>query len=135
MNDVIVNKTGSIQRCIKRAREELDYAGVNFHEDCTRQDAAVLNLTRACEQAVDLANFVIRKQKLGIPATSGESFSLLAAASILPGDLAERLVKMTGFRNIAVHEYRQLNVDIVVSIIRKDTDDLIRFTEIMLDLG
>lgn len=41
---------------------------------------------------------------------------------------------MTGFRNIAVHEYRQLDVDIVVSIIRKDTADLIRFTEIMLAL-
>jgi uncharacterized protein YutE (UPF0331/DUF86 family) len=135
MNDVIVNKTGSIQRCIKRAKEELENAGDNFHEDYTRQDAAALNLTRACEQAIDLANFVIRKRKLGIPAASGESFSLLAAASILPGDLAERLVKMTGFRNIAVHEYRQLDVDIVVSIIRKDTDDLIRFTEIMLDLG
>lgn len=55
MNDVIVNKTGSIQRRIKRAREELELAGDNFHEDYTRQDAAVLNLTRACEQAIDPA--------------------------------------------------------------------------------
>lgn len=135
MNDVIINKTTSIQRCIKRAREELESAGARFHEDYTRQDAAILNLTRACEQAIDLANYVIRQKKLGVPANSGDSYTLLAAASLIPGELAERLLKMTGFRNTAVHEYQQVNIDIVISITKVDTDDLIRFTEYMLKVG
>lgn len=132
MNDVIINKTSSIQRCIKRAREELDLAGERFHEDYTRQDAAILNLTRACEQAIDLANYVIRQKKLGVPANSGESFTLLASASVIPQELAEKLVRMTGFRNTAVHEYQQVNIDMVISIINRDTDDLVRFTGILL---
>jgi len=134
MNDVIVNKSVSIQRCVKRAKEELEHAGGSFREDFTRQDAAILNLTRACEQSIDLANYVIRKRKLGVPATSGECFRLLAAASIIPHELADRLMKMTGFRNMAVHEYQQLNIDIVISIINKDADDLVRFTGMMLDI-
>jgi len=97
MNDVIINKSVSIQRCIKRAREELELAGDRFSEDYTRQDAAILNLTRACEQAIDLANYVIRRKKLGVPANSGDSFTLLAAASIIPRELAEKMLKMTGF--------------------------------------
>jgi len=132
MNDVIVNKSASIQRCIKRAREELELAGDRFHEDYTRQDAAILNLTRACEQAIDLANYVIRQKKLGVPANSGDSFTLLADASVIPRELAEKLLKMTGFRNTAVHEYQEVNIDIVVSIIKVDTEDLVRFTECML---
>ena len=132
MNDVIVNKSASIQRCIKRAREEYTLAGDRFPEDYTRQDAAVLNLTRACEQAIDLANYVIRQNKLGIPATSGESFALLAAASLIPAGLAEKLKKMTGFRNLAIHEYQRVNVDIIISIIKTDLDDLVRFTGMML---
>ncbi len=134
MNDVLINKTSSIQRCIKRAREELELAGERFHEDYTRQDAAILNLTRACEQAIDLANYVIRQKKLGVPSHSSESFTLLAAASLIPHELADKLVKMTGFRNTAVHEYQQVNIDIVISIIKTGTDDLLRFTGLMLEL-
>lgn len=134
MNEVIINKTSSIQRCIKRAREELELAGDRFHEDNTRQDAAILNLTRACEQAIDLANYVIRQKKLGVPANSADSFTLLSDASVLPRELADQLVKMTGFRNTAVHEYQQVNIDMVISIINRDTEDLVRFTEMMLEL-
>jgi len=134
MNDVIINKTGSIQKCIKRAREELEHAGDNFNTDYTRQDAAVMNLTRACEQAIDIANYIIRKRKLGIPVNSGDSFSLLSSASIITEELSERMIRMTAFRNIAVHEYQELNIDIVISIIQNGTADLIRFTEIVLKL-
>lgn len=134
MNDVVINKSVNIQRCVKRAKEELEKAGDSFKEDLTRQDAAILNLTRACEQSIDLANFVIRKRRLGVPSTSGESFRLLSAASLLPFDLADRLMKMTGFRNMAVHEYQQMNIDIVISLINKDADDLVRFSEMMLVL-
>ena len=56
MNDVIVNKTGSIQKCVKRAREELECAGDNFGKHYPRQDAAVMNLTRACEQETKTGN-------------------------------------------------------------------------------
>ncbi|MBN2875599.1 MAG: DUF86 domain-containing protein [Spirochaetales bacterium] len=132
MNDVIINKSASIQRCVKRAREEYELAAGRFSMDYTRQDAAVLNLTRACEQAIDLANYVIRQKKLGIPATSGDSFTLLATASLVPVELAEKLRRMAGFRNIAIHEYQRINVDIVTSIIHNDSEDLVRFTEEML---
>jgi uncharacterized protein YutE (UPF0331/DUF86 family) len=130
MRDVITGKAASIQKCIARAREELDLAGAGFPEDYTRQDAAVMNMTRACEQAIDLANYIIKQKKLGVPSDSGDSFRLLAKASVIPEDLAPKLVRMTGFRNIAVHEYQQLDMDIVVSVIRNGSEDLLRFTEI-----
>ena len=79
MNDVVINKIQSIQRCIKRAKEEYRNAGKDFENDFTRQDAAVLNLTRACEQSIDLANHVIKQKKLGIPTDSADSFELLAS--------------------------------------------------------
>ena len=77
MNDIVVNKIQSIQRCIERAREEYCDDPEGFDADYTRQDAAVLNILRACEQAIDLANHVIKSRKLGIPNSSAESFDLL----------------------------------------------------------
>lgn len=128
MNDVIISKTASIQRCVKRAREEYA-AATDFAHDYTNQDAALLNITRACEQAIDLANHVVRTAKLGIPTDSGESFDLLATAAIIDRDLASNLKRMVAFRNIAVHEYEELDIDIVVSVITTELDRLVTFTE------
>jgi uncharacterized protein YutE (UPF0331/DUF86 family) len=132
MNEAILYKAQSIQRCIKRARQEYNDAGAQFRSDFTRQDASVLNITRAYEQAIDLANHVIRQQRLGIPGQSRQSFRLLAEEGIVTRELANRLGKMVGFRNIAIHQYEDLNVEILVSVITKDSDDLLRFSEIML---
>jgi uncharacterized protein YutE (UPF0331/DUF86 family) len=48
---------------------------------------------------------------MGIPTSSRESFDLLEGQGVIPNDLAARLRKMIGFRNIAVHQYQQLNID------------------------
>jgi uncharacterized protein YutE (UPF0331/DUF86 family) len=132
VKDIIVNKVQSIQRCIRRARDELERAGSGFREDYTRQDAAILNITRACEQALDLANHIIRTHKMGIPTSSRESFDLLERQGVIPNDLAAKLRKMIGFRNTAVHQYQQLNIDIVIEIIRSGLDDLIAFTDAII---
>ncbi len=129
MNDVILNKVQSIQRCVKRAREEYREAGEHFQDDYTHQDAAILNVTRGCEQAIDLANHIIRSEKLGIPTDSGESFELLVKADIIPRELGNRLRKMVGFRNTAIHEYQELDIHIVERVIEGGLDDLILFTD------
>ena len=135
MNDVIINKVESIQRCVKRAREEYAAAKDAFAEDYTRQDAAILNLMRACEQSIDLANYLVKKEKLGVPADSSQSFDLLEKEGLIPGDLSISLKKMIGFRNIVIHEYQSVSIDIVITIITRDLDEIIRFTEIVLPYG
>ena len=131
MNDILINKIQSIQRCVVRAREEYREAGNNFHSDYTCQDAAVLNVTRACEMAIDLANHVIKKQRLGIPISSAESFALLARAGIITPEIEERMRAMVGFRNIAVHEYVKLNVEILERVIVQGLDDVLAFVRML----
>ena len=133
MNDIVLNKVQSIQRCVLRAREEHHAAGGQFLNDYTRQDAAILNITRACEQAIDLANHLIRVEKLGIPNDSGESFGLLVKAGILNAELADKLKKMVGFRNTVIHEYQEVDVNIVEAVIKLGLDDLLAFARICLD--
>lgn len=134
MNDVLTNKIVSLQRCIARAREEYRLAGADFEDDYTHQDAAVLNLIRACETALDIANYIIRKRKIGLPQTSSESFHLLAVASVIPATLGKKLEDMIGFRNLAVHQYTELDMARVADIIQFDTQDLLTFTDIIMEL-
>lgn len=127
-DDVILNKASSIERCLHRIEEE--YAGndQNLVENQTKQDAIVLNLQRACETAIDLAMYVVSQRKLGVPQESRDAFSLLQTAGILPADLAQRMQRMVGFRNVAVHEYARLNLDVVRTIITKQLDDFRTFS-------
>lgn len=127
-DDVILNKAASIERCLRRIQEE--YAGdeQNLVANQTKQDAIVLNLQRTCETAINLAMYVVSQCKLGVPQDSREAFALLQTAGILPPDLATRMQRMVGFRNVAVHEYTRLNLDIVHAIITQQLDNFRTFS-------
>jgi uncharacterized protein YutE (UPF0331/DUF86 family) len=128
MDDVVLNKVAAIERCVRRVREE--HAGDDsvLERDLTKQDSIVLNLQRACETSIDLAMHLVRVANLGIPQDSREAFELLATHSGLDRPLADRLMRMVGFRNIAVHDYQKLNLDIVREIIAERLPELLEFT-------
>jgi uncharacterized protein YutE (UPF0331/DUF86 family) len=131
MNDVVINKIQSIQCCVGRAREEYQADRDGFATNYSRQDAALLNVLRACETAIDLANYVIRAHKLGIPVSSADSFNLLRAERIIDARQAEHLQKMVGFRNTVVHQYTMVDIRIVEAVIVSELDELLAFADIV----
>ncbi len=131
-DDILINKTATIERCVRRAREEYAAAGSNFATDYSHQDAAILNIQRACEAALDIAHHLIRARKLGIPQSARDAFELLAQASLIDAPLAESMKKMVGFRNIAVHDYQSLLLPITVNIIQSHLDEFLQFTETLI---
>jgi len=134
-DDVVVNKAAIIERCVARVREE--YAGDprNLTEDITRQDSIILNLQRACEASIDLAMHVVRRRRLGVPQETRDAFRLLQEAGLLSQDLADRLMRMVGFRNVAIHNYRRLDLQIVTRIVTTQLDDFLAFTATLLKEG
>ncbi len=45
-DDVLINKSATVERCVARAREEYAHDPANFATNFTRQDAAILNVQR-----------------------------------------------------------------------------------------
>ncbi len=133
MNDVIINKTTMIERCLKRIHEVYEGNPENLR-DFTKQDSIVLNIQRACEASIDLAMHVVSERKLGVPKTSREAFKLLHEAGLIEASLAKTLMNMVGFRNIVVHDYQALELDILESILNKHIDDFKQFTKALLQL-
>lgn len=132
MEDVILNKAAIIERCLKRITEEMGRNRTTWKTNFTVQDSILLNLQRACEASIDLANFIIKKRKLGIPQTSRESFELLYTANIIDQILATKMKHMVGFRNVAVHEYQTLNLDVLESIIENHLHDFREFSSTII---
>jgi uncharacterized protein YutE (UPF0331/DUF86 family) len=132
VDDVLLNKAASIERCVKRAREEYERDPSSFAQDFTRQDAAILNIQRACEAALDMGQHLIRREKLGIPQSARDVFTLLTQAGWIETTLADQLKRMVGFRNIAVHDYQTMQMPIVISIIEKHLDEFLHYSKALL---
>ncbi|WP_421891399.1 type VII toxin-antitoxin system HepT family RNase toxin [Marinoscillum sp.] len=114
MDDVVQAKVATIEKCLKRIKEEALH---DWKTDFTHQDALILNLERACQASIDCASHIVRKKQLGLPKITREVFELLGNAGIIDQKLSEEMKKMVGFRNLAVHDYAALNLDILEAIL------------------
>lgn len=131
-DDVLLNKAATIERCVARALEEYAAEPTTFATSFTRQDAAILNIQRACEAALDMGHHVIRRERLGLPQSARDVFELLRTAQWLTPEVADNMKRMIGFRNIAVHDYQALQLPITVNIIQQHLDDFLIFARQML---
>ena len=133
-DDIILAKSAIIERRVASVHEVHAGNDAAFARDLTRQDAIVLNLQSACEASIDLAMHLVRVRRLGVPQESREAFDLLERAGLINSDLALRMKRMVGFRNVAVHDYRKLDLDVVRSIIGARLPDFCDFTHAALTL-
>jgi|SRR3954454_16143591 uncharacterized protein YutE (UPF0331/DUF86 family) len=130
-NDVILNKISVIERCKKRILDVYDQKTENL-KDYTKQDSIILNIQRSCEACIDLAMHIVAQERLGLPQTSRDAFDMLESSSIIDKEIAKRLKAMVGFRNIAVHDYQIINLNILEQIVEKHLEDFTDFTKQIL---
>jgi uncharacterized protein YutE (UPF0331/DUF86 family) len=131
-DDVLINKAATVERCVARAREEFGRGPDTFATDFTRQDAAILNVQRACEAVLDMGQHLVRREKLGVPQSARDVFDLLLRGQWIGAPLAEALKRMVAFRNIAVHDYQGLVLSILVNVITLHLDEFLEFTQLVL---
>lgn len=132
-NDVVLNKVLTIERCVKRIEEVYANEPANL-KDYTKQDSIILNIQRACEASIDLGMHVVSEKKLGLPKASRDAFKFLQEADIIDHRMAKTLMNMVGFRNIAVHDYQTIELDILQAIINQHLGDFTAYTKIILNL-
>jgi uncharacterized protein YutE (UPF0331/DUF86 family) len=132
-HDVILNKIATIERCIRRIHEEYDGYEESFKHDYTKQDSVILNLERLSQATIDIATYIIRDKKLGLPNTSRELFLLLKENHIITEQISMQMQAMVGFRNIAVHDYQNLNIEIVIAIVEKHLSDFEHFRDAIFE--
>jgi uncharacterized protein YutE (UPF0331/DUF86 family) len=124
--DVVLAKVAAIQRCLKRIK---DVTGLDPGrlDEVDAQDIFVLNLQRTIQSAIDLATHIVASEGLGIPDTIRGNFVLLEKAKIITKTLSKKMQSMVGFRNIAIHDYQSLDVEILKAILVKNLKDLEQF--------
>ena len=128
---VILNKFETIEKCINRINEEYQNNPENLNY-YIKMDMIVLNLQRACEAVLDLAVYIVSTRKLGLPQTKREAFILLEENNIIDSKMSKNMQGMVGFRNIAVHDYKEIDEEILKDVIENHLNDLLDFARILL---
>lgn len=121
--DIIYAKIGIIKRCFKRI-EQTTELNENSLNDIDKQDIFVLNLQRAIQATIDLSAHVIASEGFGMPQELKDNFRFLKEQNIITEELTTKMEKMIGFRNIAVHEYQEINNEILKVILKKNLIDI-----------
>lgn len=75
---------------------------------------------------------ILASEQLGIPKSIKEAFQILEQNGYIDRGLSDRLQKMVGFRNIAMHDYRALDLNILRSVVAKHLEDLQAFYQMII---
>ncbi len=81
----------------------------------------------AIQAAIDAGAHVVSDESLGEPATAREVFTLLERAGWIGAPLARSLERMVGFRNVLVHGYDDVDLEIVRRVLAEGLGDLEAF--------
>lgn len=124
---LLAEKIAAIERHLARVESRLPEKAEDFLPGTDASDAVILHLWQACQSVIDLALSTCVRLKLGAPASYAEAFRRLAENGKLDRELAERLVRAAGFRNVVAHAYEQLDMARVYSAARHGPADLRAF--------
>lgn len=122
--DLLAERAMLVERHLRRVAERLPASPDDLSPASDASDAVVLHLWQATQIAIDLATAACVRFELGTPASYGDAFMRLEGAGIIGRDLAQRLVKAAGFRNVVAHAYERLDMRRVHDAARNGPGDL-----------
>lgn len=86
----------------------------------------------AIEACVDVAQHICASEGWGPPRDNADALTVLGAHGVLPPELATRLGRAVGFRNVLVHEYVGVDDRIVLARLA-DPSDLAEFVAAVVE--
>jgi uncharacterized protein YutE (UPF0331/DUF86 family) len=77
----------------------------------------------AIEGCVDVAQHIAASERFPAPASNAGAVRLLGERGVVDGELADRLGRAVGFRNVLVHQYAEVDDRVVLEQLNR-LDDL-----------
>lgn len=129
---VLAERLAAVERHLRRVAEQPPDRVEDLRPATGPSDAVVLHLWQAVQITIDLALSWCVRAGLGAPPTYAEAFRRLAAHDLLDEQLAVRLTRAVGFRNLVARAYADLDLRRVHEAARSGPPDLRFFAAALL---
>jgi uncharacterized protein YutE (UPF0331/DUF86 family) len=131
--DLLAERVATVERHLARVAERLPRDADDLRPNTDASDAVVLHLWQAVQVVIDLAVSFCLHWNLGTPENYGDAFRRLAEGGYIDADLAGRLVRAAGFRNVVAHAYEHLDLRRVHQAAVEGPGDLRAFLRTLRD--
>jgi uncharacterized protein YutE (UPF0331/DUF86 family) len=125
--EILKTKLSEIQKYLNMVSDYQSKNKDDLMKDQTLRGAVERYLYLLCQSTIDFSEGLISHLNFRRPSTYGEVFEILNEEKIISKDITLKMKKMTGFRNILTHAYGEVNLDIVLAVLQKDSKDFLLF--------
>lgn len=127
--DLLLKKLAFIETCLTELRT---LSRLEALETDVKERRFVEHTLQVCLQAVqDVASHIVADERLGEPSTNQQLFQLLQSAGWIDSCLSDALRAAIGFRNVLVHGYTAVDLDIVRDVVTHHLDDIVSFVRLI----
>lgn len=130
--NLILRKITELGIYLSQVREFSDITLQDYKADWKIQRIVERTLQMMIETCADIANHIISDTNARPPVTYADTFNVLLENGIISSELFGTMEKMVKFRNIIVHQYEEVDAEIVVVILQKHLTDFEKFKETVL---
>ena len=129
--EIVENKISLVRKYLKICLRYQNFSREEIENDIDRRGAVERYLFLLVQSAIDLAESFVALKNFRKPTTMSEAFHILEEEGIIDTELSQKMIQMTGFRNIIVHSYDKIDYEVLYDILQNGTNDIENFLEII----
>lgn len=129
---LVLRKISEIENYQKQIAEFSGITVEDYKKDWKVQRIVERTLQMLIETCVDIADHIISEAGMSLPTSYADTFKVLFENNVVDSGLFTSLEKMAKFRNIIVHQYEEVDGEVVVLILKEHLIDFQRFKEAIL---
>lgn len=130
---LILRKLSTLDEYLKQINEYVNISSKDYEADWKTQRIVERTLQMMIETCLDVSGHIISDEKFRVPETYADMFRILVQNDILKESQLEAFEKMAKFRNIIVHDYEEIDAEIVLGILQKNLNDFEGFKTAIID--
>ena len=111
-----------LEQSLRKLKELSEVSWDVYIQDEGIQDRVERNLQIAAQTCIDIGSHVIADRGYRPPYGYGDIFTILLEEGLLPSALANTMKRIAGFRKILVHDYLEIDPEIVYDSLQKIED-------------
>ena len=115
--DVVVRKVSNIKKYLKQLEKNANVDLDDYKEDFERQLIVERLMHLLIESAIDINMHLVVSDGQPPPETYRDSFLAMAKIGVISSELATEIAPSAGLRNRLVHDYDDVNLEIIYGAI------------------
>ncbi len=119
---VVISKLKELNNYLKQLRKHEGTSKKEFEDDLDKLWSVERGLQLCIQIVLDIGTYILSEEGVVIDNYS-DIFKELVKLDVIPEDFAKDIRGMAGFRNILVHEYADVDIDIIVKTLNNSLND------------